>query len=106
MKIRGVFLSYACVFILGIMVRLYANTFGEKVQTKGLYCVELKDGIPVLISDGKLIQTEITFPNGTKIKPNGTVTRKDGTQFVLRSGECVNDSAEIAKPVRLAKTKK
>jgi hypothetical protein len=106
MIFKGMFWSYTCVFILGCMIQLYANSLDPKPQTKSLYCIELKDGIPVLTSDGKPVLTEVTFANGTKIKTDGTVMKKDGTQFILKEGECVNDSAEISKPAGLNKIKK
>jgi len=95
---RGMFWSYSLVLVLGCAVKLYASSFEHKQQSRALYCVELKDGIPVLTNDGKPVQNEVTLENGTKIKTDGTVTKRDGTQFVLKSGECVNDSAEISKP--------
>jgi hypothetical protein len=88
------------------MVQLYANNYGERQQSKPLYCVELKDGIPVVMSDGKPVLNEVTLTNGTKIKTDGTVTKKDGTQYILKEGECVNDSVEVSKPTRITKTKK
>lgn len=106
MIFKGMFWSYSCVFILGCMVKLYASSLDTRQQPKALYCVELKDGIPVLMSDGKPVLTEIVFTNGTKIKTDGTVVKKDGTQFVLKDGECVNDSAEVSKPAGQNKFKK
>lgn len=106
MIFKGMFWSYSCVFVLGCVVQLYANSVGTEQEPKALYCVELKDGIPVLTSEGKPVLTEVTFKNGTKIKTDGTVTRHDGTQYKLKEGECVNDSVEVSKPARITKTKK
>jgi hypothetical protein len=106
MIVRGMFWSCTCVFLLGCMIHLYANSVDVKQQARTLYCIELKDGIPVLTTDGKPVLNEVTFANGTKIKTDGTVVKKDGTQFVLKEGECVNDSADISKPAGLNKIKK
>jgi hypothetical protein len=106
MIFRGMFWSCLCVFLLGCMIKLYANSLDEQPPARTLYCIELKDGIPVLTSDGKPVLTEVTFANGTKIKTDGTVVKKDGTQFVLKEGECVNDSAEVSKPAIHNKIKK
>ena len=99
------FFSYSSVFVLGCVVQLYANSIDRKQQNQSLYCVELKDGIPVLTSGGRPVLVEVTLENGTKIKTNGTVIRNDGTQFVLREGECVNDSVEVSKPAMISKGK-
>lgn len=106
MIFKGMLWSYACVFALGCMVQLYANSYGTQQEARALYCMELKDGLPVLTSEGKPVLTEVTFTNGAKIKTDGTVTRKDGTQYKLKEGECVNDSVEVSKPARITKTKK
>jgi hypothetical protein len=106
MIFKGMFWSYSCVFILGCMVHLYASSMGNQQGSRALYCVELKDGVPVLTSEGKPVLNEITFTNGTKLKTDGTVTRKDGTQYKLKEGECVNDSVEVSKPARITKAKK
>jgi hypothetical protein len=95
---KTMFWACACVFVLGSAVQLYADKIRPQ-QNRSLYCLVLKDGIPVLVSEGKPVLTEVVFENGTKIKTDGTVTKKDGTSFVLKTGECVNDSAHVSVPV-------
>jgi hypothetical protein len=66
-------------------------------KTDSTYCLVLKDGLPALTSnDGKEIYNDVLLTNGTKITPNGNVTKKDGTQMVLKEGECVSSSGEIS----------
>lgn len=59
------------------------------------YCLVLKDGMTLLTTTaGKEIHTDITLENGTKITPSGNVVKKDGTQTMLKEGECVSSTGE------------
>lgn len=59
-------------------------------QSEGQYCAKMKDGILVVVSENKEIDREVTLANGTVIKPDGNVIRKDGTQLVLEDNECID----------------
>lgn len=67
------------------------------------YCLVLKDGMTMLTTTGgKEIHTDILLENGTKITPSGNVVKKDGTQTLLKEGECVSSTGEtvIGKATR------
>lgn len=62
-----------------------------------VYCLVIKDGMSVLTSSsGRVITSDITLPDGTRISPKGVITRKDGTQIIMKDGECSNT---IGKPM-------
>lgn len=67
-------------------------------QSDGTYCAKMKDGILVMVSDNKEVTREITLANGTVIKPDGNVIRKDGTQIVLNDNECVDAEGQKVTP--------
>jgi hypothetical protein len=59
------------------------------------YCLVMKDGMTVLTTNaGKEIHTDVTLENGTKISPTGNIVKKDGTQKILKEGECISNSGE------------
>lgn len=56
-----------------------------------VYCLVIKDGIGVLTSgSGRVINNDITLGNGTRITPKGLITKKDGTQIIMKDGDCTN----------------
>ncbi len=73
-------------------------TFG---QSNRQYCAKMKDGILVMVSEQKEIIQEIILANGTVIKPDGNIIRKDGTSIILEDEECVDSDGNKVK----AKTK-
>jgi hypothetical protein len=56
------------------------------------YCVKTKNGKTIVEYNGTAITKEITFKDGTKIKPNGTVLLATGKTVKLKEGECVNEN--------------
>jgi c-di-GMP-binding flagellar brake protein YcgR len=72
------------------------NKMRNRVMDKSQkYCAMLLDGKITLTSEGKEIYTDILLVNGTKIKTDGTVVGKDGTETMLKNGECVDRDGKI-----------
>lgn len=61
----------------------------------GKFCSVLKDGTMKLEKDGILATKEITLRDGSKITKEGTVLRKDGSNVVLKNGECIDMDGNI-----------
>lgn len=61
------------------------------------YCAKLKDGIKTIVHQGAPITADVTLSNGTKIQPDGTIIKKDGTRTMLQEGECINKDGIISK---------
>ncbi len=61
-----------------------------KKKAADKYCAQMKDGLLRVVHDGQVLTQDVILENGTKIKVDGTIIRKDGTQYVLKEGECVN----------------
>jgi len=59
------------------------------------YCAKMKDGLLRVMHDGEEITVDVTLANGTQIKPDGTVVKKDGTRYLLKEGECVDLEGRI-----------
>jgi hypothetical protein len=61
------------------------------------YCAKLKDGIKKVIHENAPITSEVILNNGTKIQPDGTIIKKDGSRTILQEGECITKEGVIAK---------
>ena len=63
------------------------------------YCAKLKDGILTITSDRAPVMSEIQLANGTRIKTDGTVIHKDGTQVNLQDGDCIDKDGNLVESV-------
>jgi hypothetical protein len=83
---------------------------GNMKQDSSTFCFIIKDGLPVIMSEGKQVYNEVTLQNGTVIKTDGTVIKHSGEMMTLRQNECIDfrgDLVRIAqKPVKSAKAGK
>lgn len=68
----------------------FAQTDSSNINKNLRYCAQLKDGILVVVSDQKEISSDITTENGTVIKANGNIIKKDGITTVMKDGECID----------------
>jgi hypothetical protein len=67
------------------------------------YCAKMKDGKKVVVHQGETITTEVVLKNGTKIKPDGTVTMNDGSSITLKDGECMDKDGAMMKEKKKSK---
>src|SRR5688572_2970214 len=91
--------------ILGIF--LYGNVIGQEkaaVKTQpdaeeSTYCVVLKDGNLMVLSEGKQVYQDIELADGIILRSNATLVKKDGESIALLNGDCVvKDGKIIATP--------
>jgi hypothetical protein len=61
------------------------------------YCVKMKNGKKTVMHNGTAITKEETLDNGTKIKPDGTITKSDGTTTTLMEGQCMSKDGMVMK---------
>jgi hypothetical protein len=59
------------------------------------YCAELRDGVIKVMHNNEELTADVTLSNGTKIHPDGTITREGGYNRMLKEGECVNMDGQI-----------
>jgi hypothetical protein len=60
----------------------------------GEYCAKVKDGKLYVVHHGKQITKDVRLSNGTIIKSNGIVIKRDGSSMVLKDGECMMHASE------------
>jgi hypothetical protein len=72
----------------------------RKKKNPDKYCAQLKDGVIKVMHDGQELTADITLENGTQIRTDGTVVKKDGSVSVLKEGQCmdVNGQADDLLP--------
>jgi hypothetical protein len=60
------------------------------------YCAQLRDGKKTIMHEGIPLVSEVMLANGTKIQPDGTVIKTDGSKIMLKEGECISKDGVIA----------
>ena len=66
------------------------SSFASNMTDHGdKYCAKMKDGVKVIMHKGDALASEITLTDGSRLKTDGTIVKKDGTSWVLKDGECV-----------------
>jgi hypothetical protein len=68
----------------------FAGDDDPKKKHEHKYCAKMKDGTMQVMHNGKEITSDVTLSDGSKIKTNGVVTKKDGTVVTLQDGECMD----------------
>ena len=66
----------------------------HKIQSD-LYFAKLKDGKIVMVYQGVIMTADVVLDNGTQIKTDGSVVKKDGTKLSLKEGECVDKEGRM-----------
>ena len=87
------------ILIISLFIILVAGAFyGFNYLSAGYpdeYCAEMKDGILTVMHLGNPITSEVTLDDGSKIQPNGIIITNDGTQMILKPGECIDRAGKI-----------
>ncbi|MFY9307905.1 MAG: DUF6799 domain-containing protein [Bacteroidia bacterium] len=81
--------------LLFTSTKMFSQEIIQDKQEIGKYCTILKDGSMKLEKDGVVATKEITLRDGSKITREGTVLRKDGTNVILKNGECIDLDGNI-----------
>ena len=76
-------------------------TYNGKYDKK--YCAIFKDGKMILTTGEKIVTTEVTLGDQSKVSPNCRITKKDGTQTDLNNGECIDANGLIIVHDKLRK---
>jgi hypothetical protein len=83
-----------CAVLLAVLstIALSGNESGNQDDK---YCGKLKDGIIKVMYQGSPISTDVTLENGTVIKTDGTVIKKNGSKTTLKDGECIGEDGAL-----------
>ena len=87
--------------ILGIF--LYGNVVAqEKAAVKpktdpqeSVYCVVLKDGNLIVLTEGKQVYQDIALADDITLRANATLVNRDGKEIALINGDCVGKDGKI-----------
>jgi len=60
------------------------------------YCAKMKDGVKVIMHDGKQLTAEVTLTDGSRLKTDGSVVKKDGTTWNLIEGDCLEKDGTVS----------
>jgi hypothetical protein len=81
----------ACIFTLNA----FAGEGNHTNMHPNKYCAKMKDGKLVVMHEGIAIISNATLKNGVMIKPDGMVTKKDGSTMMLKEGECIDKDGNM-----------
>jgi hypothetical protein len=94
---RTFLLTVAIIYALTTM----AQTVEQKQQKIGndekKYCAFSKNGKVQLTLNGEAVTSEVTLRDGTKITPDCSIAKKDGTKGMLKAGQCIDNMGYIMK---------
>jgi hypothetical protein len=86
--------------LIGIVYGIMMPSDATNAPHGDKYCAKLRDGRIVVSYQGNLITSDVTLENGTIIKPNGTIIKRDSVRLVLKEGECVDLKGNIIDKLR------
>jgi hypothetical protein len=69
------------------------------------YCATLKDGKISVTQNNKDLGMDVKLANGATVKTDGTIIKADGSQMVLKNGECADNSGNLINPIGSDKMK-
>src|SRR4051812_47113764 len=69
----------------------------SKKEHPDKYCAKMKDGKLAVMHENMEMTSEVTLSNGTKVHPDGTITKKDGSKTMLKEGQCVDMDGKVMK---------
>lgn len=85
------------IFFASLLVVSWTAAYSDddpKTKTKknpaNSYCAKMKDGMLRVEHEGTILTEDVTLANGTQIKTDGTIIKKDGTRNMLKEGQCVD----------------
>ena len=77
-----IFLIAIC--LCGVSSIAQENQNSGSVIDPIVYCVIIVEGQPLLIENWKQVTQDVTLKNGTIVRTDGTVEKKDHTTLVLK----------------------
>jgi hypothetical protein len=92
---KTIFLTLISAGIL--FFNLSANNILLSKEHSNKYCAKMMNGKLTVMHEGKEVTRIAVLTNGTKIEPDGTITKKDGTKLTLKVGECMDTDGKIMK---------
>ncbi len=65
-------------------------------STNTLYCVAKMDGRMILTTNGRTQNTDVTLKDGSLLRINGSLLKKDGTKVSLKEDQCIDLDGNIS----------
>lgn len=84
------------IFLIATFISTYTFAGGPS-SNKDHYCAKMKDGKLTVMHNDKPLMADATLNNGTTIKMDGTILKKDGSTTMLKEGECVDLEGKVMK---------
>ena len=59
------------------------------------YCMQMSGGKLVVMYQGKILTHDVALDNGARLKPDGSMNKKNGDKIMLKEGECVDPEGKV-----------
>jgi hypothetical protein len=84
-----------CMAIIAGMLSFNTIAGGNTKENPTKYCSEMKDGKLVVMHEGKVITADVTLADGTMVKMDATIVKKDGSKSMLKEGQCIDKNGVV-----------
>lgn len=102
---RLIVLITACMFSFTVMAQENQDNKIQKQNEPVKYCAKLRDGKIIVQQNKKDLVIDVNLANGTTIKMDGTIIKSDGSQLILKNGECADNNGNVINAKATDKTK-
>jgi Domain of unknown function (DUF6799) len=90
--------------IVAVLALLLVGALAPLVSAADMDGVMMKDGKMMMMKGGKAsgpMDKEMTMSNGTKVKPDGSMTMKDGKTMMMKNGQMMTTDGKMmeSKPM-------
>lgn len=82
------------IIALAVLAFGYNSAF-EQVSDADKYCAKMKDGMMKVMHEGEIVASEVKLDDGSVLKNDATIIRKNGTIVNMKDGECVDKAGAI-----------
>jgi len=92
------------IVVLAVAAFVLNTLGGDDSAAADKYCAKMKDGIMTVMHDGTALTSDVTLGDGSVLKTDGTVIKKNGMSTSLKDGECINQDGTV--PLKETKREK
>ncbi len=96
---KNLILVMTTIFLTAFSLEAQTDKENAGNNTHKNYCATLQDGLLIIKNDGQVLKSDTPLSNGAIIKLDGSVIKSDGTQFILKLGECIDNKGNPVKTV-------
>ncbi len=75
--------------LISIIISISGVAPVEKAQTSNVYCMGVRDASLIMMDGKSRLMQDVLLDDGSLLKPDGVVVRKNGYRFLMNEHECI-----------------